>query len=59
MRVLTREQERLLRRLIDLAGDPVIVQDALKQLAHEEEEPSLEKLVQRILELKKKAPVPA
>jgi hypothetical protein len=54
---MTREQERLLRQLVELAGDPVIVQDALKQLA-EEENPTLEKLVRRILELKRSA-VPA
>jgi hypothetical protein len=57
LQTMTREQERLLRQLVELAGDPVIVQDALKQLA-EEENPTLEKLVRRILELKRSA-VPA
>ena len=53
MTVMTRAHEALLERLIQLAGDPLIVQSALRQLNAElEGPPTVEALIRRILELK-------
>jgi hypothetical protein len=53
MAVMTRRHEDLLDQLVELAGDPLIVQRALRDLNAElEEPPKLEQLVRRILELK-------
>lgn len=53
MKVLSRKREALLRRLVEFAGDPVIVQDALRDLTlGSAGRPSMEQLVSRIAELK-------
>lgn len=53
MTILTRKREEVLDRLIELAGDPLIVQQALAELNAElEEAPSLESVALRILKLK-------
>ena len=50
---LTRKREALLDQLIELAGDPLIVQRALRELNSElSEPPTIEQLVRRIFELK-------
>ena len=56
MTVMTRKQEELLDQLIGIAGDPLIVQRALRDLNAElSEPPTLEQLVRRIVELKAEA----
>lgn len=53
MRVLSSDQEKLLSMLIELAGDPVTLQDALKELADEApEDQTLKDLVRKIVELR-------
>ena len=53
MTILTRKREEVLDRLIELAGDPLIVQRALAELNAElEQAPSLELVALRILKLK-------
>ena len=53
MTILTRKREEVLDRLIELAGDPLIVQRALAELNAElDEAPTVEMVAVRILELK-------
>jgi hypothetical protein len=53
MTALTRKREALLEQLIELAGDPLIVQRALRELNSElPAPPTVEQLVRRIFELK-------
>ena len=53
MTVLTCKQETLLDQLIELAGNPLIVQQALRELNGElSEPPTVEQLVRRIFSLK-------
>lgn len=52
MQALTRDQEELLRRLVELAGGPVVLQAALKELSEEGEGAGLESLVKKILEVR-------
>lgn len=55
MTVLTRKREELLDRLIEMAGDPLIVQMALRELNSElKSPPSVEQVIRRILELKER-----
>lgn len=55
MTVLTKKRERLLDQLVELAGDPLIVQEALRELNSElATPPNVEQIVRRILELKEK-----
>lgn len=55
MTVLTRKREKLLDQLVDLAGDPLVVQRALRELNSElNSPPSVEQIVRRILKLKEK-----
>ncbi len=54
MRVMTRRREELLKRLVRWAGDPVIVQDALRDINSEgNREPNVGDLVKRIVFLKR------
>lgn len=53
-RPLTRDQEELLRRLVELAGSPLGLQAALKELTDESEAPALEDLARRIVEVREK-----
>lgn len=60
MQALTREQEELLGRLVDLAGSPVVLQLALRELAQESAEGGLEALVKKIIEVRdREAPAAA
>jgi hypothetical protein len=59
MELLTKDQERLLERLIELAGDPLIVQEALRRIVAEEAEPTLDDLIRKILALRKAETTPA
>ena len=53
MRVMTSEQEELLSKLVQFAGDPVIVQEALRELnSAAEDPPTVEKILQKIVALK-------
>jgi hypothetical protein len=55
MTVLTKKRERLLDQLVELAGDPLIVQEALRELNSEHATPpNVEQIVRRILELKER-----
>lgn len=58
MPVLSSHEERLLRRLVDFAGSPENLEEALVALrAEKSSPPTLEELLQRILEIKEtKAP---
>ena len=50
---ISRDEERVVRRLVDFAGDPIIVEDALAALRPEQSEPpTLEQLLRKILELR-------
>ena len=53
MTVMSRAQEGILQKLIEFAGDPVIVQDALRDLKADETAPTLEQVLFRILQLKR------
>ena len=56
MAVMTPKNERILERLVALAGSGQIVQDALEQLNRElPAPPSIEQLVSRIVELRNQA----
>jgi hypothetical protein len=47
--------EHIIRRLVDFAGDPAIVEEALEALRNElSEPPTLEQLLKKILELREK-----
>ena len=50
MQTLSREQEELLQRLVELAGSPVILEQALRDTGDVRSEADLERLVRRILE---------
>ena len=53
MTILTRKREALLEQLIELAGNPLIVQQALRELNSElSEPPTVEQIVRRIFQLK-------
>jgi len=52
MQAMTREQEELLRRLVELAGNPVVVQTALKELSSETDSPDLEALIRKIIQVR-------
>lgn len=57
MNVMTREQEALLEKLIQLAGDASIVERALIDLNRElEHPPTVREVIRRILELRHSAP---
>jgi hypothetical protein len=45
--------------LIELAGDPLIVQEALRRIVAEEAEPTLDDLIRKILALRKAETTPA
>ena len=52
MPVLSSHEERLLRRLVDFAGSPENLEEALVALrAEKSSPPTLEELLQRILEI--------
>lgn len=56
MAVMTPKNERILERLVVLAGNGQIVQDALEQLNRElPAPPSIEQLVERIVALRNQA----
>ena len=60
MQALTREQEELLGRLVELAGSPVVLQLALRELAQESADAGLEALVKKIIEVRdREAPAAA
>jgi len=53
MPVLSSQEERLLRRLVDFAGSPETLEEALVALRSETSSPpTLEELLQRILEIR-------
>lgn len=52
MQAMTRDQEELLRRLVELAGSPLVLQAGLKELTDESEAPTLEDLVRRMVEVR-------
>lgn len=53
MTVLSGRREDLLEQLVQLAGDPFIVEQALRELNAElSEPPTVEQLVERILQLR-------
>ena len=53
MTIGTKDEQRVLRRLVDFAGDPAIVEDALEALRVElATPPTLEQLLSKILELR-------
>lgn len=56
MAVMTPKNERILERLVALAGNGQIVQDALAQLNRElPDPPNIEQLVERIVALRNQA----
>lgn len=53
MTIISRDQERVVRRLVEFAGDPSIVEDALSELRDElATPPTLEQLLTKILEIR-------
>ena len=53
MTVMTRKREALLDQLISVAGDPTIVEQALRSLNEEAHEPpDMRAIVRRILEIR-------
>ncbi len=52
MQVLTRKQEGLVQRLVELAGSPVVLQIALEELGDEDNRAGLETLVRRVIEVR-------
>ena len=50
MQTLSREQEELVQRLVELAGSPVVLEQALRDVGDVRSEADLERLVRRILE---------
>lgn len=53
MTVMTRQQEELLNRLIELAGDPAVVEEALRTAAAgSNDPPTIREVVRAILEIK-------
>lgn len=53
MTIVSRDQERVVRRLVEFAGDPSIVQDALDELREElPTPPTLEQLLRKILQIR-------
>ena len=51
MTITKSNRENLLRRLTRFAGDPAIVEDALKELSAGEKPPTLEEVLYKILEI--------
>jgi hypothetical protein len=52
---MTKKSEALLDQLVAVAGDPVIVEEALKSLNQEAAEPpKLREIIRRILEIKQR-----
>lgn len=50
MQVMTRDQEQLLRKLVELAGDPEVLEQALEEARAEGPDPvPLEDLIRQIL----------
>lgn len=55
MTVMTRKHEELLDQLMAVAGDPVIVQEALRSLNEDGSQPSdMRAVIRRILEIKQR-----
>lgn len=53
MTIVSRDEERVVRRLVEFAGDPLIVEEALQDLRQElDAPPSLAQLLKKILELR-------
>lgn len=52
MLVMSRKQERLVQRLVDLAGGPIVLQTALRELRAEGDPSGLEVLVRKIIEVR-------
>lgn len=49
MVVLSRKQERMVQRLVDLAGSPVVLQTAIQEVREASEPSGLEVLVRKII----------
>lgn len=50
---VSRDEERVVRRLVEFAGDPVIVEEALQDLRQElTQPPTLAQLLKKILEVR-------
>jgi hypothetical protein len=58
MTITNSNREDLLRRLTKFAGDPTIVEDALKELSERDEPPTLEQVLYKILEIQQAARSP-
>lgn len=55
MTVMTRKSEALLDQLVAIAGDPSIVQEALRELNEESAKPpEMREIVRRILEIRQR-----
>lgn len=55
MTFATRDQDRVRRRLVEFAGDPDILEEALAALRYElSEPPTLEQLLNQILEIRER-----
>lgn len=54
MVVMSREQERLVQRLVGLAGSPVVLQTALRDLREEGDPSGLEALVRKIIAVRER-----
>lgn len=54
METLTRDQEQLVRRLVELAGSPLVLQAALRELIQEPagQDLTIEQLVAKIIEVR-------
>jgi len=54
MEMLTRDQERLVRRLVEVAGSPLVLQVALRELSQEPagQDHAIEQLVARIIKVR-------
>ena len=52
MLVMSRKEERMVQRLVDLAGSPVVLQTALRMLREDSDPSGLEVLVRKIIEVR-------